>query len=91
MSDHFNLAEDELNIKLNSLKNILDSFLNLSKEKTESAMKDAMSLLAEIDKIVEIKLNQLNQMKFESTITSSSSDTISIKVTPKNKNIVKKL
>ena len=52
MSDHFNHSEDNLNIKLNTLKKITDSFNNLSKEKTESAMNDAMSILAEIDKIV---------------------------------------
>ena len=40
MSDHFSLSEDELNTKLNHLSKIVNSFTNLSKEKTESAMED---------------------------------------------------
>ena len=52
MSDHFSLSEDEINTKLNDLTNIINSFKNLSKEKTESAIQDAKELSTQIEKIV---------------------------------------
>ena len=52
MSDHFSLSEYEFNTKLNNLSKIVNSFNNLSKEKSESAMEDVMELSREIEKIV---------------------------------------
>lgn len=52
MSDHFSLSEDEINTKLNDLTKIINSFTNLSKEKTESAIEEAKELSMKIEKIV---------------------------------------
>ena len=52
MSDHFSLSEYEFNSKINDLTKLVNSFTNLSKEKSESAIEDAIALSKEIEKTV---------------------------------------
>lgn len=52
MSDLFNIYEDNLNITIDRIKKIIETFNNLSKEKAEYAIKDANNCIKEADKLI---------------------------------------
>jgi len=73
MSDLFMLYEENLNRIVKKVENVLNTFNNLSKDKSESTMKETENSVKELERIIK-------QMELESSSLNKSNNPLSSKV-----------